>query len=72
MCHPRREVFIRRSSLAGLEAHTSDNLAVSGARLILQEEVALENRKIRRNAKKCFIEMDEDGDLKNGVRVEMD
>jgi hypothetical protein len=39
---------------AGLEAHTSDNLVVSSARLIFQE-VALENRKIRRNAKKCFM-----------------
>jgi hypothetical protein len=27
---------------------------------------------IRRNSEKSFTEMDEDGDLKNGVRIEMD
>jgi hypothetical protein len=35
---------------AGLETHTSDNLVVSSARLIFQEKVTLEKRKIRRNA----------------------
>jgi hypothetical protein len=60
------------SARVGLETYTSNNLAVSGAQLIFQEEVALEKRKIRRNAKKCLAEVDEDGDLKNGVRVEMD
>jgi hypothetical protein len=57
---------------AGLETHTSDNLAVSDARLIFQEEVTLKKRKIMRNAKKCLTKMDEDGDLENGIRVEMD
>jgi hypothetical protein len=57
---------------AGLEAHTPDNLAVSSAWLIFQEKVILEQREIRWNAKKCFTKMDEDGDLKNGIRVEMD
>jgi hypothetical protein len=55
----------------GLETHAPDNLAVSGTRLIFQEKVVFEQREIRRNAKKCFAEMDEDGDLKNGIRVEM-
>jgi hypothetical protein len=57
---------------ARLETHTSDNLAVSSTRLIFQEEVALEKRKIKRNAKKCLAKMDEDGKLENGIRVEMD
>jgi hypothetical protein len=56
----------------GLETHTSNNLAVSGARLIFQEKVTLKKRNIRRNSKKCLIEMDEDGDLENGIRVKMD
>jgi hypothetical protein len=40
--------------------------------LIFQEKVTLKKRKIRRNAKKCLAKMDEDGDLENGIRVEMD
>jgi hypothetical protein len=32
---------------AGLETHPSDNLAVSGARLVFQEDVIFEQRKIR-------------------------
>jgi hypothetical protein len=55
-----------------LETHTSDNLAVGGARLIFQEKVTLKKRKIRRNAKKCLKEMDKDNDLENGIRVKMD
>jgi hypothetical protein len=47
-----------------LEAHTSDNLVICSAQLIFQE-VALGKRKIRRNTKKCFTEMDEDSDFKN-------
>jgi hypothetical protein len=56
---------------AGLETHTPDNLVVSGTQLVFQENVVLEQREIRWNAKKCFTEMDEDGDLKNGIRVEV-
>jgi hypothetical protein len=56
---------------AGLETHTLDNLAISSTRLVFQEKVILEQWEIRRNAKKCFIEVDEDGDLKNGIRVEV-
>jgi hypothetical protein len=57
---------------ADLETHVPDNLAVSDARLIFQEKVVFEQWEIRQNAKKCFAKMDEDGDLKNGIRVEMD
>jgi hypothetical protein len=57
---------------ADLETHAPDNLAVSGTRLAFQEKVILEQWKIRWNAKKCFTEMDEFGDLKNGVGVKMD
>jgi hypothetical protein len=56
---------------AGLETHTSDNLAVSGVRLVFKEKVILEQRKIRRNAKKCITKMDEDSNLENGIRIEM-
>jgi hypothetical protein len=69
------EVFIRRSRKTArgwVWNHTPDNFAFSGTQLILQEKVVFEQREIKRNAKKCFTEMDEDDDLKNGVRVEMD
>jgi hypothetical protein len=56
---------------AGLETHTFDNHVVSDTRLIFQE-VTLEKRKIRRSAKKCLTKMDGDGNLENGIRVEMD
>jgi hypothetical protein len=56
---------------AGLETHTSDNLAVSDVRLVFKEKVILEQRKIRRNAKKCITKMDEDSNLENGIRIEM-
>jgi hypothetical protein len=56
---------------ADLETHGPNNLAVSGARLIFQEKVVFEQREIRQNAKKCFVEMDEDDDLKNRIRVEI-
>jgi hypothetical protein len=57
---------------AGLETHTSDNLAVSGVRLVFKEKVILEQRKIRRNAKICITKMDKDSNLENGIRIEMD
>jgi hypothetical protein len=57
---------------AGLETHTSDNLAVSGAWLVFEEKIIFEQGEIRRNAEKCLTEMDEDDDLKNGIRVEKD
>jgi hypothetical protein len=55
-----------------LETHAPDNLAVIGTRLVFQEKIILEQRKIKWNAKKYFTEMDEDGDLKNGVGIKMD
>jgi hypothetical protein len=57
---------------AGLETHGPDNRAVSGTRLVFQEKVIFEQRKIRRNAKKCFAKMNKDGDLKNRIGIEMD
>jgi hypothetical protein len=35
---------------AGLETHAPNNIAVSSTRLVLQEEVILEQRKVRRNS----------------------
>jgi hypothetical protein len=58
------------SARAGLETHALDNLAVSGTRLLFQEKIILEQRKIRRNAKKSFVEMDKEVDLKNGIGIE--
>jgi hypothetical protein len=56
----------------GLETRTIDNLAVSSARLVFQEEVISEQTKIRGNAKKCLTKMDKDDDLENGIIVELD
>jgi hypothetical protein len=44
----------------GLETHTPDNLAVSGTRLVLQEKVILEQRKLGRtprNASQRWMKM---------------
>jgi hypothetical protein len=60
------------STRVGLETHAPNNLVVSGTWLVFQEKVVLEQRKIRRNAEKCFVKMDKDDDLENGIRVEMD
>jgi hypothetical protein len=67
--HPKvNEAGVR----ASLEAHAPDNPAIRGAQLIFLEKVVFEQREIRQNAKKRFTEMDKDGDLKNGIRVEID
>jgi hypothetical protein len=58
---------------AGLETPPPpNNLAVRGAQVVFQEKVVFEQRDIGQNAKKCFTEMDKDGDLKNIIRVEID
>jgi hypothetical protein len=62
----------KASARVGLETPALNNLAVSDTQLVFQEKVFLEQRKIRRNAKKCFAEMDKVDDLENGIRVEMD
>jgi hypothetical protein len=36
------------------------------------EKIVLEQGKIRGNSKENFTKMDEDGDLKNRIRIEMD
>jgi hypothetical protein len=41
----------KASAMAGLETHALDNLAVRGTRLVFQEKVVLEQRKIQRNVK---------------------
>jgi hypothetical protein len=56
---------------ASLKTHAPNDLSVGGARLILQEEVIFEEREIRRNPEKSFTKMDENGDLKNRVGIEM-
>jgi hypothetical protein len=56
----------------GSETHAPNNLTVCGTQLVFNEKVILEQRKIRRNSNECFTKMDEDGDLKNRIRIEMD
>jgi hypothetical protein len=56
----------------GLKAYAPNDFPVCGARLILQEKEILEQRKVRRNSLESLIEMDKDGDLKNGIGIEMD
>jgi hypothetical protein len=41
-----------------LETHTPNNLSVSDAKLVFWEEVIFKQRKVRRNPKKGFIEVD--------------
>jgi hypothetical protein len=45
---------------------------VSGTWLIFQEKIILKQEKIRRDSKKSFTKMDEDGDLKNRIGIKMD
>jgi hypothetical protein len=52
----------------GLEAHTP----ITSLRWYFKKKVVFEQGEIKWNVKKCFTEMDEDGNLKNGIRVEMD
>jgi hypothetical protein len=56
---------------AGLETYEPNNLSVGSIQLILQEELVFEKRKVRRNLEKNLTKMDENGDLKNKVRVNM-
>jgi hypothetical protein len=56
---------------AGLETYAPNNLPVGGTRLVLQEEVIFKKRKVRRNPEENLAKMDENGNLKNGVRVKM-
>jgi hypothetical protein len=60
------------SARVGLKTHTPDDLMVSGTRLIFQEKVILEQGENRRDSKKSFTKMDEDGDLKNQIGIKMD
>jgi hypothetical protein len=62
----------KTSTRAGLKTYTPNNLSVSGAQLVFQEKIVLEQGKIGGNSKKCFTEMDEDGDLKIVIGIEMD
>jgi hypothetical protein len=54
-----------------LDAYTTDNLPLSSARLILQEEILFERREISMYRKEDFAQMDKDDNLEDGVRVEM-
>lgn len=56
----------------GLEAYTLDNLPIGSTRLVFQEKIAFELWEVWRDSKQGFTDMDKDGDLQNGVRVQMD
>jgi hypothetical protein len=59
------------STGTGLETYAPNNLPVGSTRLVLQEEIVFEKRKVRRNPKEDLAEMDENDDSKNGVRVKI-
>jgi hypothetical protein len=52
-------------ALASLDAHTTNDLALVSAGLVLQEEVVFEEWKVWMRSKIGFVQMDEDGNLKN-------
>jgi hypothetical protein len=56
----------------GVKTETPNDLTVSGTWLIFQEKVILEQGKIRRDSKKSFVKVDENGDLKNRIGIKMD
>jgi hypothetical protein len=60
------------STRAGMEAYAPSNFSVGNTRLVFQEEVVFEQWEAWRNPKVSFAEMDKDGDLENGDRVQMD
>jgi hypothetical protein len=60
------------STRVGLKMYTANNHMVSGTRLVFQEKIVLEQGKTRGNSKKSFAEMDEDGDLNNGIGIQID
>jgi hypothetical protein len=54
-----------------LEAYAAYNLHFISAGLILQQKIAFEQGKIRMHTKEALPKMHKDGNLKNGVRVEV-
>jgi hypothetical protein len=61
----------KTSTRVSLEANAAYDHPVCGTRLVFQEEIVFDQGKIWRNPKIGFVEMDKNGDLKNGVRVKM-
>jgi hypothetical protein len=59
------------STRAGLETYAPNNLSASSTRLVLQEDVVFEKRKVRMNPEENLTKMDENGDMKNRVRIKM-
>jgi hypothetical protein len=54
-----------------LDAYTTNDLPLSHTRLILQEKIMLEEGEVWGDGKVALAEMNKYGDLKNGVRVEV-
>jgi hypothetical protein len=54
-----------------LETYAPNNLPVGGTQLVLQEKVVFKEREVRKNPEENFAKMDENGNLKNGARVDM-
>jgi hypothetical protein len=67
-----QRMVVEASMRAGLKTYTPNTLSVSIARLVFQKKVVLEQGVNRRNSKESFIEMDEDDDLKNVIKIKMD
>jgi hypothetical protein len=55
----------------GLETYAPNNLFVCNTRLILQEDVVFEERKVSRNPEENLTMIDKKSDTKNRVRIKM-
>jgi hypothetical protein len=63
--------FKKTSTRVSLQANAEYDFSVCGARLVSQEKIILEQRKVGRNPKMGFTKVDKSRDMKNRVRVEM-
>jgi hypothetical protein len=59
------------STRASLKAYPSNDFLICGTRLVFQKEVVLKQRKIGRNPKGGFAKMGKDGNLEDGVAIQM-
>jgi hypothetical protein len=62
----------KTSTRLSLYAYTTYDFPICGARLVFQEKIIFEQGKVWENPKISFTDVDKNGDLKDGVRIEMD
>jgi hypothetical protein len=58
--------------LASFDANTTDDLTLVSAGLVFQEKIMFKEQKVWVHSKIGFTQMDQDGDLENQVRVQVD